>query len=89
MSLYVFYTLLKKDNLSNVTENPHFKIWVGLLLMWSCSFFYWAFIFYLDQDYLWWATTARAVWNILIYGWFGYSYYSLELNKQYLNKANC
>lgn len=44
MSLYFIYRVLKNDSVINIFANPHFWIWVLWLILWSTTFFFWAFI---------------------------------------------
>ncbi|HRO41369.1 MAG TPA: hypothetical protein PL009_00950 [Flavipsychrobacter sp.] len=81
MALIVFFNFLKNDDLSDMVNNPHFRIWVGLLTLWSSTFFFWAFLLYLQKlhpTYLTWIYLIQVALNILIYGLFGYTFYKLS-----------
>lgn len=44
MSLYFIYWLLKNDKVNNIFKSSHFWIAVLWLLLWSGTFFFWAFV---------------------------------------------
>lgn len=44
MSLYFIYWLLKNDKVKNIFRDPHFWMAVCFLILWSVTFFFWAFI---------------------------------------------
>jgi hypothetical protein len=49
MALLFMFDLLKRDELTNVFSNTHFRIWVSELVLWSSMFFYWAFILFIQK----------------------------------------
>lgn len=50
MSLYAVYDLLKKEIAGNLFHNPHFWIAILWLILWSGTFFFWAFIKVLSRS---------------------------------------
>lgn len=70
MSLYYVYWLIKRGNVINMFKQPHFLISLLLLLLWSGSFFFWAFISVLYEDgwaYTTVVTNAHLIINIFVY----------------------
>lgn len=70
LSLYLVYRIIKDDTIDNILTNPHFRISVLLLVMWSCSLFFWIFIDVLYQGhwpYMRAAMYAQVIADILVY----------------------
>lgn len=44
LSLYAIYNTLKNDLVLNIFKDAHFWVWVLWLILWSATFFFWAFI---------------------------------------------
>jgi hypothetical protein len=44
LSLYAIYHTLKNDLVLNIFKDAHFWIWALWLVLWSATFFFWAFI---------------------------------------------
>jgi hypothetical protein len=44
LSLYFIYLIIKKDIVGNIFTHPHFWIAIFFLILWSSTFFFWAFI---------------------------------------------
>lgn len=74
MCLYFIYWLVKEDVVKNIFRHSHFIVAILLLLLWSGTFFFWAFVkvlykhyqsFYYILDY------AQNIINIVVYGGIG------------------
>jgi hypothetical protein len=70
MSLYFIYRMLKNDAVINIFHNPHFWLWVLWLILWSTTFFFWAFIRILYRNH--WShvqivLNMHSVINLVIY----------------------
>lgn len=70
MSLYVVYQLIRQDDFGNFIRQQNFHVAVLCLLLWSSSFFFWAFVrvLYRGQwQYVRIAIYAQGSVNILFY----------------------
>ncbi len=70
MSLYFIYWLLKNDRVKNIFAYPHFWVAILWLLMWSITFFFWAFVRVLYSErwpYIDTAMHIQAIVNIVAY----------------------
>jgi len=69
MSLYTIYWMLKKD-IWNIFAIPHFWVAILWLLLWSSTFFFWAFIKILyrgNWQYQNMVLNGQAIINIIVY----------------------
>src|SRR5579872_3553381 len=70
LSLYYMYYLLKDERIENIFSFPHFWMTFIILISWSSSIFFWAFIqiLYLSQwQHIVVVFYAQAALNILVY----------------------
>lgn len=89
MTLYYIYLRIKKDMVINMFKQAHFIISLLLLLLWSGSFFFWAFISVLYDEgwaYTTTVTNVHLIINILVY--LGIGLTILYTNRQKLNHDN-
>lgn len=70
MCLYFIYWLLRNEQVVNIFLYPHFWVAMLWLVLWSSTFFFWAFIVILYKQrwqYLQFAISMQAVMNMLVY----------------------
>lgn len=78
-ALYVLYKFSDREDILILSEYPHFYIWRSLLILWSVTFFYWTFLFYLrDFDSYPIILLYYTVFNIIIYIPIGYAFLKLR-----------
>ncbi len=83
MSLYYIYWLLRNTLVENIFRYPHFWIAVLQLLLWSGTFFFWAFIRVLYSDrwpYIDNVITAHALLLLLTYCGFFFIFFYYPKN---------
>ncbi len=44
MAHFAFYKMLLNDSIINIFQHPHFWFWSAFLLLWTSTFFFWAFL---------------------------------------------
>lgn len=79
MALYFIYYTIKNTGTRNIFKNIHVRIALLLLVMWSSTFFFWAFISVLFIGEWQYADTAShffMIINILVYACLGILIYS-------------
>ncbi|HTN16098.1 MAG TPA: hypothetical protein VL092_00350 [Chitinophagaceae bacterium] len=70
LSLYAIYRTLKNDLVLHLFRDAHFWIWVLWLVLWSATFFFWAFIRILyrsDWAYVGLVMNLQALINLVVY----------------------
>src|SRR5690606_13108066 len=84
MALYALFDMMKKDEIIDILNHPHFRIWTALLILWTGTFFFWAFLSYLKnnnkQVYIL-LSVVQASLNILVYAFMGYTFYKIKDSK--------
>lgn len=70
LSLYFIYRILKNDQTERLFNNPHFWLSVLWLILWSATFFFWAFIKILYRNQWAYVDTImniHAIINLIVY----------------------
>lgn len=89
MALYFIYYTIKNTGTRNIFKDIHVRIALLLLVMWSSTFFFWAFISVLfigDWQYADTASHFFMIINILIYGCLGILIYTTSKIKYEYNR---
>lgn len=50
-ALYVLYMISNRDDITKLSDYPHFYIWRSILIWWSVTFFYWEFLISIMKSY--------------------------------------
>lgn len=83
MALYSLYKLFLRESLIDVVHHPHFRIWVAILILWSSTFFFWAFLNYLRQQkstYYEYIEIGQILINIAVYIYIGFTFHGIRKN---------
>lgn len=81
MSLFSLYKLLLRENLLDVLHYAHFRIWIAVLILWSSTFFFWAFLNYLRENHSTFyshVAIGQVIINIAVYAFVGYTFWGLK-----------
>ena len=84
MSLYAMFSIARNDEIKDVMSYPHFQIWVSVLVLWTSTFFFFAFLLYLkkmENAYYNIIAPVQGLINIGIYIWVGYVFFRLKTKK--------
>ncbi len=79
MALYFIYNSIKRTNAQNIFKNQHTIVALLLLIMWSSTFFFWAFISVLfigKWGYVSLASYVFMLVNFIVYTGIGLTFYS-------------
>lgn len=89
MSLYLIYRILQNEGIMNIFSYPHFLIAVLFLLLWSTSYFFWAFVKILytaKWQHMQSVMYLQAVVNIIFYSGIGLVLFFYPKNKPIENR---
>ena len=81
MALYALFIIMKRDEILDLISYPHFRISIALLILWTATFFFWAFLSYLKKsnpDYYRIVALGQSSLNIATYSFIGYAYYKYK-----------
>jgi hypothetical protein len=76
MAMIALYKMLLSERILNVLRHPYFIVWSILLVYWSASYFYWAFIeiLYRNNWHYPLIDAAQTILNIAEYAVIGFSF---------------
>lgn len=81
MALYALFVIMKRDEILDLISYPHFRISIAVLILWTATFFFWAFLSYLKKsspDYYRIVALGQSMLNIATYSFIGYAYYKYK-----------
>ncbi len=85
MSLFYIYWAVKNTSIKRLFKHAHFQMSLLFIFIWSCTFFFWAFISVLyigEWKYVNYASYVIMMVNIIVYGGIGLTvyYYPIKHN---------
>lgn len=78
MSLFYIYWAVKNTSIKRLFKHAHFQMSLLFIFIWSCTFFFWAFISVLyigEWKYVNYASYVIMMVNIIVYGGIGLTIY--------------
>lgn len=75
MSLYALFKIVQREDIAGLFTYPHFHITIALLLLWTSTFFFWAFLNYfkrsneLNYEVI---GTGQVLVNLIVYCYIGF-----------------
>lgn len=85
LALIALFRLVNREDIRKLKSYPHFRIWAILLISWTGSFFFWAFLPYMkyaNSDYYQVVRICHAIFYIGIYAAIGKTLYDLKQDRQ-------
>lgn len=75
MSLFSLFKIVQKEDVISIVTYPHFHITIAMLLLWTSTFFFWAFLNYFKTSNAFnyeVIGTGQVIVNLIIYCYIGF-----------------